>query len=71
MRRGVCFSPQKYKLLEEISKSGDENQECISKKWNLSDESNDFILAGYTTITWSRSAYQKAQYDLGYITVLR
>ena len=32
MRRGVCFSPQKHKLLEEISKSGDENQECISNK---------------------------------------
>ena len=50
MRRGLCFSSQKHKLLEEIPKSGDENQGCILKKGKLYDESNDFILTVYTTI---------------------
>ena len=34
MRRGVGLSSQKQKLLEEIPKSGDENQGCIPKKEN-------------------------------------
>ena len=43
MRRGLCFSSQKHKLLKEIPKSGDENQGCILKKGKLSDKRNDFI----------------------------
>ena len=31
VRRGVCFSPQKHKILDEISKS-QHGQGCIKKK---------------------------------------
>ena len=61
VRRGVCFSPQKYNLLGEISKSGDENQGLILTKIKLNDESNDFILTDCTTITRSNLVYQKLQ----------
>ena len=64
MRRGVGFSSQKQKLLEEIPKSGDENQGCIPKKGKLYDESNNFILTVHTTIIRSQLAYQKVQHDL-------
>ena len=69
VRRGVYFSPQKHKLLEEISKSGDKNQGNIFKKVKSSDESNDFILKDYTIMTRLKLAYQKVQHDLNYITV--
>ena len=34
VRRGVCFSPQKHKILDEILKS-QHDQECIIKKVKL------------------------------------
>ena len=62
---------QLTKLLEEISKFGDENQGCLFKKVKLSNESNDFILTDYTIITRSKIAYQKVQHDLNHMTVSR
>lgn len=56
-------------MQEEISKVGDENPGCVLKKVKLSDESNDFVLTGYATITSLKLAYQKNQHDLNYITV--
>ena len=46
------LQPTKHKLLEEISKSGYENQGYILRKVKLSDE------------TRSKLAYQKVQHDL-------
>ena len=37
VRRGVCFSPQKHKILDEILKS-QHDQECIIKKVKLNEK---------------------------------
>ena len=42
-RRGACFSPQKCKILDEISKS-QHNQGCTIMKVKLNEENTDFVL---------------------------
>ena len=56
--RGVCFSPQKHKLLADIANSL-ENQGCIMKKVKLNEDTSDFMLTDYTTITQSKLGYEK------------
>ena len=41
VRRGVCFSPQKHKILDEILKS-QHDQECIIKKVKLNEKKYRF-----------------------------
>ena len=48
--REVCFSPQKHKLLADIAHS-QENQGFIMKKYKLNEDTLDFMLTDYTTIT--------------------
>ena len=68
VRRGVCFSPQKHKILDKISKS-QHDQGCIIKKVKLSEENTDFILTDFTTITKSKLAYDKAEHQLNFISL--
>ena len=67
-RRGVCFSPQKHKILDEISKS-QHDQGCIIKKVKLNEEITDFILTDFTTITKSKLAYDKAEHQQNFISL--
>ena len=62
-RRGVCFSPQKHKILDEISKS-QHDQGCIIKKVKLNEENTDFVLTDFTTITKPKLAFNKAEHQL-------
>lgn len=48
----MCDSPQKHKLLVNKTK-GDESQRFIFNKVKLSDESKDFAVKYYSTITIS------------------
>ena len=57
VRRGVCFSPQKHKILDEIWKL-QHDQGCIIKKVKLNEENTDF-----TSITKSKLAYDKAEHQ--------
>ena len=50
VRRGVCFSLQKHKILDEISK-WEHDQGCIINKVKLKEENTDFVLNHFTTIT--------------------
>ena len=59
VRRGVCFSPPKYKILDEISKS-QHDKGCIIKKLKLNEENTDFVLTYFTIISKSKLAYDKA-----------
>ena len=59
VRRGVWFSPQKYKILDEISKS-QHDQGFIIKKVKLNEE--NFLLTDFTAITKSIVAYDKAEH---------
>ena len=68
VRRGVCFSPQKYKILDEISKS-QHGQGCIIKKVKLNKENTDFILTDFTTITKSKLTDGKAEHQLKFISL--
>ena len=43
--KGVCFSPQKHKMLDEISKS-QHDKGCITKKVKLNEKNTDFVLTG-------------------------
>ena len=43
VRKGVCFSPQKHKILDDISKS-QHDKGCIIKKVKLNEENTDFVL---------------------------
>ena len=63
IRRGVCFSPQKGKLLVVIAFS-EENQGYLMKK-KLNEDIFDFLLTNYATITWSKLVYQKVTQNLG------
>ena len=56
VRRGVRFSPQKHKILDEISKSR-HDPGCIIKKVTLNEKNIDFELTDFTTITKSKLAY--------------
>ena len=56
VRRGVRFSLQKHKILDEISKSR-HDQGCIIKKVKLNEKNIDFELTDFTTITKSKLAY--------------
>ena len=49
----VCFSPQKHKILDGISKL-QHDQGCIIKKVILNEENKDFVLTDFTTITKSK-----------------
>ena len=69
VRRGVCFSPQKHKILDEISKS-QHDQGCIIKKVKLNEENTDFVLTDFTTITKSKLAYDKAEHQLNFILLV-
>ena len=62
-RRAVCFSLQKYRILDEISKL-QHDQGCIIKTVKLNEENTDFTLTDFTTITKSKLAYNKAEYQL-------
>ena len=66
VRRGVCFSPQKHKILDEISKS-QHDQGCIIKKVKLNEENTDFVLTDIATITKSKLAYDKTEHQLNFI----
>ena len=68
VRRSVCFSPQKHKILDEISKS-QHDQGCIIKKVKLNEENTDFVLTDFTTITKSKLAYDKAEHQLKFISL--
>ena len=68
VRRGVPFSPQKHKILDEISKS-QHDQGCIIKKVKLNEENTDFVLTDFTTITKSKLAYDKAEHQLNFISL--
>ena len=68
VRRGVCFSPQKHKILDEISKS-QHDQGCIIMKVKLNEENTDFVLTDFTTITKSKLAYDEAEHQLNFISV--
>ena len=68
VRRGVCFSPQKHKILDEISKS-QHDQGCIIKKVKLNGENKDFVLTDFTTMTKSKLAYDKAERQLNFISL--
>ena len=58
-RRGVRFSHQKHKILDEISKS-QHDQGCIIKKVKLNEQNTDFVLADFTAVTKSKLTYDKA-----------
>ena len=64
----VCFSPQKHKILDGISKS-QHDQGCIIKKVNLNEGNKDFVLTDFTTITKSKLAYDKAEHQLNFISL--
>ena len=66
VRRDVCLSPQKQNILDEISKSQDD-QGCITKKVKLNEENIHFVLTDFTTIKKSKLAYDKAEYQLNSI----
>ena len=68
VRRGVCFSPQKHKILYEIPKS-QHNQGCIIKKVKLNKENTDFELTDFNTITKSKLADNKAEHQLNFISL--
>ena len=68
VRRGVCFSPQKHKILDEMYKS-QHDQRCIIKKVKLNEENTDFVLTDFTTITKSKLAYDKAEHQLNFISL--
>ena len=68
VRRDVCFSPPKYKILDQISKS-QHDQWCIIKKVKLNEENTDFVLTDFTTITKSKLAYDKAEHQLNFISL--
>ena len=68
VRRGACFSPQKHKILHEISKS-QHDQGCIIKKVKLNEENTDFVLTDFTTITKLKLAYDKAEHQLNFISL--
>ena len=53
-RRGVCFSPQKHKILDEISKS-QHDQGCIIKKVKLNEENTDFVLTDFLPLLHNQS----------------
>ena len=67
VRRGVCFSPQKHKILDEISKS-QHDQGCIIKKVKLNGQNTDFVLTDFTTMTKSKLADDKAEHQLHLIS---
>ena len=54
VRRGVCFSPQKHKILDEISKS-QHDQGCIIKKVKLNEENTDFVLTDFLPLLHNQS----------------
>ena len=68
VRRGVCFSPQKHKILDKISNS-EHDQGCIIKKLKLNEENTDFVLTDFTTITKSKLAYDKAEHQQNFISL--
>ena len=68
--KGVCFSPQKHKLLADIANSL-ENQGCIMKKVKSNEDTSDFMSTDYTTITQSKLGYEKDRHNFGYISVIR
>ena len=68
IRRGACFSAQKHKILDEISKS-QHDQGCIIKKVKLNEENTDFVLTDFTIITKSKLAYDKAEHQLNFISL--
>ena len=70
VRRNVCFSPQKHKILDDISKS-QHDQGCITKKVKLNEGNTDFILTYFTTITKSKLAISKAEHQLNFILLAR
>ena len=67
--RGVCFSAQKHKILDEMSKS-QHNQGCIIKKEKLNEKHTDFVLTYFTTITKSKLANDKAEHQLNFILLV-
>ena len=68
IRRGAYFSLQKYKVLDEISKS-QHDQGCIIKKVKLNEENTDFVLTDFTIITKSKLANDKAEHQLNFISL--
>ena len=68
VRGVVCFSPQKHKTLDEISKS-QHDQGCIIMKVKLNEENTDLVLTDFTTIKKSKLAYDKAEHQLNFISV--
>ena len=68
IRRGACFSAQKQKILDEISKS-QLDQGYIIKKVKLNEENTDFVLTDFTTITKSKLTYDKAEHQLNIISL--
>ena len=69
IRRSVYFSPHKHKILEELSKS-QHDQGCIIKKVKLNEENTDFRLTDFTTITKSKLAYDIAEHQLSFISLV-
>ena len=69
VRRSVCFSPHKQKILEELSKP-QHDQGCVIKKVKLNEENTDFLLTDFTTITKSKLAYDKAEHQLSFISLV-
>lgn len=43
-QKRAFFNPQKHKVIDEISKSEGDHQECIIKKVKSNDENNDFSI---------------------------
>ena len=68
VRRGVCFSSQKQKKINEISKS-QHDQGCIIRKVKLNEENTDFVLTDFTTIAKSELTYDKAEHQLNFISL--
>ena len=53
-----------HKLFAEKENS-EENQGFVMKKVNLNKYPSDFMWTEYTTITWSKFAYEKVTHNFG------
>ena len=69
VRRGVCFSPQKRKILKEIE---EKKQGCLLKKIKLSTSDNDdFTMGTNSSVTPTELVFPKIEHVLKYTTISR
>ena len=62
MYRGVCFSPEKHALFNDISKD-DNNTRIEIKRFRSSENNEDIIVNDFSSVKKNRTKFQKGRFS--------